>query len=98
MGLENPMNYNDSVSVSMSPEQWYRNTCDTYEVILAFDFELEEKDSTCISIGGSLGASKTKEGGLRLSGEAKFNAEYKSCSDWTDPAQSYIWYAKVAPV
>ena len=77
---------NDSASVSMTSAEWFRPTCDTYEVILSKSFYSGTQGQTCNDLIGETTADESED------------PNFISCSNWADPPQSYIWYVKVEPI
>jgi hypothetical protein len=81
---------NDSTFAYLSANDWYNPTCNTYEVVMARDFSSKKDKSICWNVGGSVGGSK---GGI----EGEINAGVESCTKWTEPAESFIWFMTVSP-
>lgn len=83
-------NENDSHSNYLSANDWYNPQCAPYEVIISRDFSAETSKKVCWNVGGSVsGSYKGVEG--------EINAGVESCSEWTEPAESFIWFLKVEP-
>eukprot|EP00536_Pseudo-nitzschia_multiseries_P000463 jgi/Psemu1/300077/fgenesh1_kg.6_\ len=74
---------NDSWFATMSSNEWYMNTCETYEVELAEIHSVAVHHSSCIEVSASY--------------KGVLNAGVKHCSEWTQPAEAFIWYLKVEP-
>ena len=84
-------NQNDSTSAYLSANDWYNDQCAPYEVIISRDFSQETAKSLCWNVGASVSAEyKGVEG--------EINGGIKSCSEWTEPAESFIWFLKVEPL
>jgi hypothetical protein len=79
---------NDSASVALSANDWRTDDCGTYEVRFSKDFEQKTGHEVCWNVGGSVG-SNAKGVDVAIKGGVK------SCSSWTDPAESYVWYMEV---
>lgn len=81
---------NDSASVALSANDWHTDDCGTYEVRFSKDFDQETRHEVCWNVGGSAGGN--------IKGvDVTINGGVKSCSSWTDPAESYVWYMEVRP-
>ena len=78
---------NDSYYAALSSNDWYNPTCETYEVQIAKQFSAATQKSLCWNVGASAS-----------NGGAEINAGIQSCSTWTEPAESYVWYMRVEPV
>jgi len=78
---------NDSYLAYLTPKDWYNKQCKPYEVIFSVDFDSATKKSVCWNVAG--GASGKG---------AEINAGIESCSEWTEPAESYVWFMEVEPV
>lgn len=82
---------NDSYTGDLTNAVWYSKTCSTYSLKIAKNFKPEVKREVCGEIGASVtGGAKGVEGTVEGS--------IKSCSTWTDPAESYIWIVRVDPM
>eukprot|EP01083_Nonionella_stella_P268257 906763_1 len=73
---------NDFHTAYLSPNEWFSDTCETYEVRVSVDFKEQTKRSVCKGIGAGI-----QHGG----------AHVESCSSWSNPAESYIWFMEVKP-
>jgi hypothetical protein len=78
---------NDSTIAHLSSNDWYSPTCAIYEVKMARDFKSENDRSVCWNAGVEA-----------TNGKATINAGVTSCTEWTNPAESYIWLMKVKPL
>jgi len=81
---------NDSYTASLTKEQWYKPTCNEYEIKVSKEFKVEVERKFCIS--GSASVTGEGEG---VSGTVGVGAE--SCSKWVDPPESYTWVLSVIP-
>jgi len=81
---------NDSSSNALTANDWYNPSCDPYEVVIARDFSAEVQKSLCWNVGASVAG-----GNGAVTGE--INAGIESCSEWTEPAESFVWYLRVEP-
>lgn len=70
------------VSVSIDMNDWYINTCETYDVVVAVGFDAVEK-SHCLSLSPAL--------------ENEMDGDFDDCGYWTAPEDSFIWYIEVKP-
>lgn len=77
---------NDSWFATMTASDWYSETCETYEVILAKQHEAQKKESMCWEMSAA-GGAKGVDLGLTAT----------RCSEWTKPSESFLWYLKVEP-
>eukprot|EP00984_Skeletonema_dohrnii_P002437 scaffold841_cov72-Skeletonema_dohrnii-CCMP3373.AAC.1 len=77
---------NDSWFATMPASDWYSETCETYEVILAKQYEAQKKESVCWEMSAA-GSAKGVDLGLKAT----------RCSEWTKPSESFLWYLKVEP-
>ena len=85
-GLFGMTGQNDSTSASLAGNDWYIDTCETYEVQLACDFYQDRAKSVCWDVTATLA--------YKL-GEA--SAGYSSCKSWVEPAESFVWFLEVKP-
>lgn len=84
-------NQNDSTSAYLSANDWYNDQCAPYEVIISRDFSQETAKTVCWNVGASVsGEYKGVEG--------EINGGIESCSSWTEPGESFIWFLKVEPL
>ena len=74
---------NDSYTAFLTANDWYSPTCEPYEVRIYKQFESANKKSVCWDVGAS---------------KNDINAGIQSCSEWTEPAESYVWFMKVEPI
>uniref|UniRef100_A0A7S3LE24 Uncharacterized protein n=1 Tax=Amphora coffeiformis TaxID=265554 RepID=A0A7S3LE24_9STRA len=76
----------DNYGTGLRPSEWYSDTCETYEIIIADPFDPAKSREACYeaSAGGDVK-------GVELGGSIK------SCTSWTDPAESMIWHVEIAP-
>jgi len=81
---------NDSTFAELNKDEWYSPQCDTYEVRFSVDFKQEKQRKVCWNLGASATGSN---GGA----EGTINAGIESCTEWVDPAESYIWLMEVSP-
>ena len=80
------LNYNDEFSADLLSAQWYVDTCETYEVVVADPIESGISTSTCLSV----------DAGADVSGvDIGVGAEH--CVDWSPPPEAVIWYIEVKP-
>jgi hypothetical protein len=78
---------NDSWFGTMPAGQWYSPSCGTYEIIMSKQHKAAKQKSQCISTRWSGSYKGIIEGDISS----------KSCSTWTQPAESFLWYLKVEP-
>jgi hypothetical protein len=83
---EDDWSQNDSWFASMSSAMWYNPACATYEVSIAKQFAAETKNSMCWDFSVAAEAEGVKVG-----------AGAKRCSEWVQPAESFLWRLKVEP-
>ncbi len=76
---------NDSYFATMTASSWYSETCETYEVILAKEHTYAKEESMCWEM------SEADANGVDLGLTAM------RCTEWTAPADSFLWYLKVEP-
>jgi len=79
-------NRNDNTFAELSVSEWYSTSCDPYEVRVARDFENANRHKVC-----------TDAMLANANNITSISESVSSCSDWTDPADSYIWYIRVEP-
>eukprot|EP00985_Skeletonema_marinoi_P002109 scaffold855_cov98-Skeletonema_marinoi.AAC.1 len=77
---------NDSWFATMAASDWYSETCETYEVILAKQHEAQKKESMCWEMSAA-GGVKGVDLGLTAT----------RCSEWKKPSESFLWYLRVEP-
>jgi hypothetical protein len=77
---------NDSYLATMTASQWYNPTCETYEVVLAKEHKHEMEKSVCWNLSA----------GAEIKG-VQIGAGAESCTSWTEPADSFIWYMEIKP-
>eukprot|EP00546_Thalassionema_frauenfeldii_P000548 CAMPEP_0178932126 /NCGR_PEP_ID=MMETSP0786-20121207/22400_1 /TAXON_ID=186022 /ORGANISM="Thalassionema frauenfeldii, Strain CCMP 1798" /LENGTH=340 /DNA_ID=CAMNT_0020609295 /DNA_START=822 /DNA_END=1844 /DNA_ORIENTATION=- len=80
-----------SHTTSLGKNDWYIDTCETYEVQLARDFKEQREKSLCWGVTGTLATELGKGGSGSVSGNVEF------CETWTEPAESFIWLLEVEP-
>jgi hypothetical protein len=83
---EDDWSENDSWFASMSSAMWYNPACATYEVSIAKQFGAETKNSMCWDFSASAEAKGVTVG-----------AGAKRCSEWVQPAESFLWRLKIEP-
>lgn len=77
---------NDSTMAYLSSNDWYNPTCEHYEVTFSRDFQSEQERSICWTVGGEAGSDAVT-----------VNAGIEDCTNWIEPAESYIWFMTVEP-
>lgn len=77
---------NDSYVAHLGSAEWHNPTCETYEVRIAKPFKSEVQKSVCWEASASVTAKMGEVGG-----------SVTSCSEWTQPAESYVWFMTVEP-
>ena len=71
--------------------QWYSDTRRPYEVKIFRTFKSTTSVSSCYSLDASVGGNV---GGADLS----VGRGFERCSEFEEPAESYIWFLEVLPV
>jgi hypothetical protein len=77
---------NDSAFATLSSNDWYNPTCDSYEVKFSKDFKSEQERKVCWNVGASVSGTM-----------GEINAGIEDCTTWTDPAESFVWLMTVEP-
>lgn len=80
---------NDSYSAVLEASKWHDPTCESYEVIIAKPFEAEKTSSVCWNVGAGVSAGSGVQ--VEVSGGVEV------CTEWTAPAESYVWLLDVKP-
>jgi hypothetical protein len=87
---EDDTSENDMLSATLPASQWWTSECGAWEVIFSENFNEETKRKVCWNLEIS-GGVKDPEGVA----EANAKAGVESCSEWTEPAESVLWYMEV---
>jgi len=77
---------NDFHKAYLTGDEWFSDTCETYEVKVSVNFKEQTKRSVCKGIGAGF-----QNRGAHITGHVE------SCSSWSNPAESYIWFMEVKP-
>lgn len=73
----------DITSAKLEANDWYIDTCETYEVAVAAEFYQERVKSRCFGLSAAL--------------KGKDRANLQDCTNWTEPNDSFVWYLEVKP-
>lgn len=82
---------NDSYSAALSAAEWYSPTCEPYEVRFSVSFKPNREKTVCWEASKTVTAERSNVQG-------ELNAGVQSCSSWTQPAETYVWYMEVKPL
>ena len=77
----------DSHFATMSVGDWYRDTCEPYEIRLAVQHTSGSDQKSCVDAKGNVGNDGTASAGVSAN----------TCKNWTNPANSYVWFVEVKP-
>ncbi len=77
----------DIETMTLSPAEWYSDTCETYEIRLAREFKPEKEHLVCWSLTA----------GVEIEAAA-LEAGVLSCTSWASPPESWTYLMEVTPL
>ena len=80
-------------SALMANDSWHRSICQPYEIIVKYDTKSNIKTEVCNTVGAELGASA----GEGVSVEGKVTYERKSCQNFDEPSEGFMWFVTIHP-
>lgn len=78
---------NDSAFETIPGNQWYTNTCDTYEIRLNKEFDEEKKHMVCVDATMSANFAVIES-----------EVKVQTCSEWIERAESFTFFLQVEPL